>query len=112
VFATVIEGLKSCTVPITTPELGCGRYRVRLGFVAPPGDRPGQRAFDVKLNGKVVLAGLDPAKEAGGPDRAIWKEFAVDIDADLILELVAKSSPPRVGQMPIISGMQVLRDQR
>ncbi|MCH8922647.1 MAG: PQQ-binding-like beta-propeller repeat protein, partial [Planctomycetes bacterium] len=65
VFATALQGLKSCLVPVTKPDGPKGRYRVRLGFAALPGDKPQQRVFDVKLNGKTVLANFHAAREAG-----------------------------------------------
>ena len=109
VFATAIQGLKSCVLPITKPADGKGRYRVRLGFSALPGDKPGQRLFDVKLNGETVLTNFDILSEAAGPDQAIWKEFNLGIQGDLVLELVAKAKMPSPQQMPLICGMQVLR---
>jgi outer membrane protein assembly factor BamB len=110
VFATTIQGMKSCVIPVTAPKDGKGRYRVKLGFVAPPGDKPQQRVFDVQLNGKTVLASFDIVKEAGKSNRAVWKEFVIDIGGDLVLGLVAKSDKPTAKQMPLISGMQILRE--
>jgi len=110
VFSTAVQGLKSCTVPITKPDGGKSRYRVRLGFAALPGDKPQQRVFDIKLNGKTVLANLDVAKETGKADLAIWKEFVLDIQGELKIELVSKSAKPSAAQMPLINGMQVLRE--
>ena len=48
-------------------------FRVRLGFSALPGDQPGQRVFDVLLNGKTVLQDFDILSESGQPDSAVWK---------------------------------------
>jgi hypothetical protein len=110
VFATAAEGMKRCTIPLTTTELGKRRYRVLLGFAAQPGDKPGQRVFDVKLNGKTVLADFDILKDAGQPDSAVWKEFPLEADGDLVLELVSKHQKPAPGQMPLINGMQVLQE--
>ena len=110
VFATAVQGLKSCAVPVTKPDGPKGRYRVRLGFAALPGDKPQQRVFDVKLNGKTVLANFDAAQEAGKADRALWKEFVLDIQGDLKLELIANRTKPTAKQMPLINAMQILRD--
>lgn len=110
VFSTAIQGLKSCVVPLTSAEHGKGRYRVRLGFTALPDDKPGQRVFNVHLNGKTVLVDFDIVSEAGKPEHAVWKEFMLDIDTTLTLEFVAKSSMPPAEQMPLISGMQIIRD--
>jgi len=111
VFASAVRGLKRCVIPVTTPEDGKGRYRVRLGFAAPPGDRLGQRIFDVRLNSKTVLKDFDILKEAGETDRAVWKEFDLEIDKDLTIELVAKSEKAPIDQMPLINGVQILRKE-
>ena len=75
-----------------------------------PGDKPQQRVFDIKLNGKTVLVNFDAAREAGKADLAVWKEFVLDIQGDLKLELIAKRAKPTAKQMPLINGMQILRE--
>lgn len=50
-------------------------HTVRLYFAEMEGKTPGQRVFDVSLQGKTVLENLDVAKEAGGPKRELVKEF-------------------------------------
>ena len=87
---------------MTTPADGKGAYEVKLGFAALPGDKPGQRVFDVKLNGKTVLENFDIVKEAGKPDRAVWKTFELDLDGNLIIDLVAKEKEPSFDQMPLL----------
>ncbi|MFP6611543.1 MAG: PQQ-binding-like beta-propeller repeat protein, partial [Pirellulales bacterium] len=111
VFASAIRGLRQCTVPVTTPADGRGRYRVRLGFAAPAGDRPGQRVFDVRLNSKTVLTDFDIVQEAGAAERGIWKEFVLDIDSNLIIDLIAETESPTVRQMPIINAIEIIRDK-
>ena len=111
VFASAARGLKRCVIPVTTPADGAGTFTAKLGFAAPPGDKPGQRVFDVKLNGNVVLKGFDIVKEAGAANRAVWKTFTVDIGGDLVLDLVASSDTPSVSEMPFINGIIVLRKQ-
>ncbi len=109
VFATAQIGLKRCTLPITKDGKGKGRFQVRLGFAALPGEKPGQRVFDVKLNGKTVIEDFDAAKEAGRADRALWKQFTIDLDGDLILELAAKSGTDDLARLPAINALEVLR---
>jgi len=111
VFATALRGLKRCVVPVTTHRDGEGIYTVRLGFSALPGDKQGQRVSDVRLNGKTVLRDFDIIKEAGTPDRAVWKEFELLLDSDLVIDLVTKSHRPSVDEMPLISGLVVLREK-
>src|SRR5205814_903778 len=50
-------------------------YTVRLHFAEPDGLKAGQRVFDVLVQGKEVLKGFDIAKEAGGPNRGLVREF-------------------------------------
>lgn len=109
VFATALRGLKSCTIPLTAPGGGTHTYVVRLGFAALPGDKPGQRVFDVKLDGKTVLKEFDIAKEAGGPDRALWKEWKLTLGESLTLELASPSAAPGPEAMPLIDGAVILR---
>lgn len=59
-----------------------GRHRVRLYFAEtyygasnPGGGGPGSRRFDVAINGEVKLEALDVFGEAGGPNRAVIREF-------------------------------------
>jgi hypothetical protein len=101
--------MKDCLIPVTTPESGPFRYRVRLGFSALPGDQPGQRVFDVLLNGKPVLQDFDIMKESGQPDYAVWKEFEIEIAKDLAIALTSKTGTSSVDRMPLISAVQVLR---
>ena len=110
VFATAQLGLKKCVMPITTKDgKGKGKFKVRLGFAALPGEKPGQRVFDVKLNGKTVLENFDAAKEIGVPDKALWKEFMLDLDGDLTLELDSKSGVDDVAKVPAIQALEVIR---
>jgi hypothetical protein len=73
--------------PVDDP-LAAAQYTVRLHFCEIEAAAPGQRVFDVLLNGKVVAAKLDVAAEAGGPLKALVKEFrGVTSTASLIVEL-------------------------
>ena len=50
-------------------------YTVRLYFVEPEDLRPGERVFDVWLQGQPVLKRFDIVTEAGGRLRGVVKEF-------------------------------------
>jgi outer membrane protein assembly factor BamB len=109
IFASAIRGLKRCLLPISRSQDGQGRYLVRIGFVALPGDVPGQRVFNVQLNGNEVLKDFDIAKEAGGADVAIWREFKVELATDLMLELVPQSKQLSEQDLPLISAIEIKR---
>ncbi|KKL06934.1 hypothetical protein LCGC14_2591090, partial [marine sediment metagenome] len=58
-FATMARGLKTLTIRLDRKGSGkSASYDVALGFSAPPGDKAGQRVFDVAVAGKTVLKGL------------------------------------------------------
>ena len=110
VFASAIRGVKTLGIAIGNAKGRERAYRVRLGFAALPGDKVGQRVFDVSLNGKKVLTSFDIRKEAGAVDRAIWKEFMMKLGESLSIEFHAKSEKPSAAEMPLINAVQVLRD--
>ena len=51
-----------------------GSYTVYLYFAEPENKQPGERVFDVSLQGKTVLEDLDIVKEAGGQWKSLVKE--------------------------------------
>jgi len=110
VFATLDRGLKQCVVPLDAPGGQPRRYLVRLGFSAPPGDRPGQRVFDVTLDGRTVLDDFDVVATAGAADKAVWKEFPVTAGETLTVGLRAAAEKPDLASMPVIAGLVVLRE--
>ena len=110
VFASAAVGVKRCLLPVAGPEDGMGSYRVRLGFAALPDDQAGQRVFDVILNGAVVLEDFDPYVAAGGSDRAIWREFTLQIEEELILDFRVKDDRAGSAALPIIHALELLRE--
>jgi len=83
-------------------------FTVRLHFAEFEDARPGQRVFDVAVQDKTVLEGLDIVREAGGPNRALVKKFS-DIAASeqIVIELTPKSWPTDDNALPVISGVEV-----
>ena len=66
-----------------------GTYTVKLHFAETYSGVTdvGQRAFDVLINGTVVLAAFDPYAVAGGPNIAIVKTFTVNVTTgSLVIE--------------------------
>ena len=81
-------------------------YHVTLYFCEPEKPRE-PRTFDVRLNGKTVIRGLNVLKESGGPNRALTKELTVQADGSLTLELVKRGNGPA----PIISAVRILQEE-
>jgi outer membrane protein assembly factor BamB len=80
-------------------------YTVVLHFAETEAQAHGQRVFDVRLQGKNAITGLDVAAAASGADRACSREFQ-DIAAEgtLTIELI-----PVRGRPPVICAVEVLR---
>jgi hypothetical protein len=80
---------------------------VILHFAETEALTPGQRVFDVRIQGKDAAAGLDVAAATGGTDRAWSRQFRdVATTGTLTLELV-----PVKGKPPVICAIEVLRQQ-
>jgi diguanylate cyclase (GGDEF)-like protein len=59
-----------------------GLYLVRLHFMETQWRTPGGRVFSVAINAAVEAPALDIAAEAGGPNRALVKDFAATAGPD------------------------------
>ena len=111
-FAAAARGLSKCQIPLLKPGDGTALYRVRLAFCDPDNDLPGCRVFDVRLQGKTVLEGCDIARETGGRDRSLWKEFSgVEVHDDLLLELVSKTAADNPSQAPILQAVEIVQQK-
>jgi len=65
----------------------------------------------VKLQDKTVLENFDVAKEAGGPNRAVVREFnGVIASATMKLEMIPKVKELTEKTAPIISGIEVFAE--
>jgi len=86
------------------------QYTVRLHFAEPDDVCAGQRMFDIALQGSVVARDVDIFKEAGGRNRALVKEFRnVSAQRELVLDLRAKTAADTRETVPILSGVEVLK---
>ncbi|HUT91951.1 MAG TPA: PQQ-binding-like beta-propeller repeat protein [Thermoguttaceae bacterium] len=111
-FASAARGLRKCVLPLLDEGDGTAQYRVRLAFADSDNDQPGQRVFDVKLQGNVVLKDFDVVEAAGGRDRAVFKEFGgIEVSDKLTIELVPKAAKPTAEQTTILQGVEVVRER-
>ncbi len=79
---------------------------VRLYFAEMDGLKPGQRVFDVSLQGQLALTKLDVVAEAGGPKREVVKEVRNVNIADLLTIGFTRQA----GE-PILSGVEVIASE-
>ena len=89
-------------------KLASRPFTVRLFFAEPESLRPGQRVFNVKLQGKEVVHGLDVVGRAAGPNRGLVCELkGVTIEEALVVEFVSLTEKP-----PLISGIELVAEDR
>ena len=107
-----VRGIRECSIPVLDGDEP-GTFRVRLGFVAEEGEEEGQRVFNIRLQGRVVVGEFDPVKEAGGDNRVIVKEFKnLEIVKELKLELVPVRDDPSEREAPILHFMEIIREDQ
>jgi outer membrane protein assembly factor BamB len=103
VAASGIEGVAELAVHL--PH-GPGTYTVRMVFAEVGGAKTGERIFDVSINGKKVIAGLDIAAAAGGARRSLVKEIkVVSSQKSLVIKFTPKKGKP------IICGLEHKKDK-
>jgi hypothetical protein len=79
-------------------------FTVRLHFAEPSDGAVGRRVFSVRLQGKEVLKDFDILGEAGGPRRAIVREFrGVRAGGTLQLDFAAKAGSPLLCGMEVVA---------
>jgi GH43 family beta-xylosidase len=94
------------SIPSLTPGAG---YVVRLHFAELYWTAPGQRKFDVRLNGSLVLNEFDTTAAAGAARKAVVREFPAKADAfgNILLEFVPGQTAG-ADHNPTVSAIQVL----
>jgi len=103
IYASGCNGLERCTIPLAGKDDAPGEYTVRMHFTADEDDQPGQRVFDVTLQGQAVLKDFDAVKEAGGPNKAIVEEFN-GVRAEGALEIAMR---PTKGET-LLCGLEIV----
>jgi len=102
VAASGCEGLESIIVT-TAATKTVSKYTVRLYFSEPQQLKPGERVFDVGLQGETVLESLDVAKLAQGPGNILVREFK-DVSCDGQLRVTLKAHKGKT----LLCGIEIL----
>jgi hypothetical protein len=84
------------------------RFTVRLHFAEPDDVRPGDRRFDVLLQGKPVLTGFDIAREAGGVRKALVRTFKGIAAGDAVM--VEVRSAAGCARPPVLGGVELIAE--
>jgi hypothetical protein len=100
------RGLKSFRIKLGEEDSDERLYTLRLHFAEPDEVAPGERIFDVRVQGETVLEALDVVAEAGGRYRGLIKEVrGVKVSDELTLKLSPSSSALR--KEAILSGIEI-----
>jgi hypothetical protein len=104
-----LQGVEEINIVLDKVE-GPRSFTVRLVFLEPGDVKAGQRVFDVEMQGRKLLDDLDVVKEAGGPMRALVKEFSGMIVEDM---LAIRLTPTPGAQVPvtILCGIEVIAER-
>jgi len=106
VAASGLAGVRAVTITLAK-DAAPRKYTVRLHFAEVAGAKPGERVFDVAIQGKMVARGFDVAARAGGADRAVVAEFTgVEAAGQLKVVLTPKTGGGNKAE-PILCGLEV-----
>ncbi|MBI3879562.1 MAG: PQQ-binding-like beta-propeller repeat protein [Verrucomicrobia bacterium] len=109
VFSSGARGLTRTEIPLIGKGQAPATYTVRLYFASLEKDQPGQRVFDILLQGKTVAKRFDLVAKAGGAQRAHMVEFHdIAVTDNLLLEL-ASANVADAAHQPLLCGLEVLR---
>ncbi|MEM7624102.1 MAG: malectin domain-containing carbohydrate-binding protein [Planctomycetota bacterium] len=78
-------------------------YDVRLYFAETFFTAPGQRVFDVLIDGQTVLPAFDPFAAAGAKDRGVVETFSVTSDGVINVDF------SRIADNPAISAIEIVQ---
>ena len=107
------EGCARCAnfVPLglgEAPQVDARPFTVRLHFAELGNAEPGIRVFDVSIQGETVLKDFDIAQAAGGPFRAVMREFKnVSARETLTVEFHVPQGRWTPATAPIISALEL-----
>ncbi|MFP6899348.1 MAG: PQQ-binding-like beta-propeller repeat protein [Opitutales bacterium] len=105
VAASGITGVSSIKVKVGKSDDPPSSYTVTLHFAEPEDHKPGERVFDVLLQGDLVAEALDLAKESGGSLNALVKRLeGVKATDSILVEL-----KPVKGET-VIAGLEVVAE--
>jgi len=115
IVASGVSGVFDFTLRLAedyqSTDLSKGRpYEVRLYFLEPKDLKPGERLFDVTIQGQPALRRFDIMGEAGGSRIAVVKVFTgIPIKETLKVEFTPTEDSPLAE--PVICGIQVIAQE-
>ncbi len=83
------------------------RYQVTLHFAELQDVQPGNRVFDIQLQGETVATAFDPVAIAGRRHCAVSRTFR-NVEADRVLDINFTQQNSPEGLSPILSAIEVV----
>ena len=109
IAASGVKGVTHAILTLDETVQKPGKYQVRLVFAEVEDIRPGQRLFDVSLQGEPALRDFDILKTAGGMNRSVIKEFAgIEIQNQLVIDLTPQTADNSYDT--VLCGIEVLAE--
>jgi len=94
VTASGLAGVDAVSVKLGEATSSQRTYTVRLYFAEPEDLKPGERVFDVQIQGNPALEQFDIVKEAGAAHRGVMREFkGVKVSDELKILFKATGKP-------------------
>jgi hypothetical protein len=98
--------LREITVRLAPEGAAARSYTVNLYFAEPDDIAPGQRVFDVAVQGRAALPGFDIVREAGAPRTVISRSVADLTVTDVLTVKLAPSAGSQ--QPPVLCGIEAV----
>jgi hypothetical protein len=106
VASSGVRGVEAVSIKLLPAEMEDRDYTVRLHFAEPDDLKPGDRVFDVTVQGRRVLDDFDIVRETGGPRKAVVKEVhGVRVNDELRLSFRPTGTRPA-----ILCGVEVVAE--
>jgi outer membrane protein assembly factor BamB len=106
VLASGVANIQSLHLTLAQEKTNKRTYTVRLYFAEPETTAPGERVFDVTLQGSKVLEGFDIASEAGAARKGVIKEFDnISVRSELKLDFESTGMAA-----PLLCGIEVIEE--
>ncbi len=88
-----------------------GKFTVRLHFAEVDDARSGERVFDVAIQGRTVIEGLDIRAEAGAADTALVKEFTgIPGGRSIRVEFTPRPGAEGMKALPLLSAIEAVAE--
>jgi outer membrane protein assembly factor BamB len=106
VAASGAKGLSALKIRLADKGAAPRKYTVELHFLDPDDVQPGERVFDVSLQGKPVIESLDVARESGGQNRSLVRTINGVEVTDLLLIELACTQASKI-KACVLSGIEI-----